>query len=50
MKNRVENEPEKLDLSLFFKKLLYELNKVVCSLDSICFDSPQLGIQGKQTV
>ena len=44
------NEPGKLDLSLFFKKLLYELNKVVCSLDSICFDSPQLGIQGKQTV
>ena len=44
--NLAENEPGKLaaDLFLLFKKALYEVKQVVCSLVSIFFDSPQLDI------
>ena len=34
-----------LDLVLFSKKDFYEVKELVCSLVSIYFDSPQLGVQ-----
>ena len=37
------------DLSLFFENPNMRQMQVVCSLVSIFFDSPQLGIQQKQT-
>ena len=43
-KNHVENELGRLvlDVSLFFKKVLYEVKQVTCSLVSIYIDSLQL--------
>ena len=51
--NLAENEARRLvpDLFLFFRKALYEAKtKLTCSLVSIYFESPQLGIQYQQVV
>ena len=46
-KSHRENETARLvpGLFLLFEKALFEIKKVVCSLVSIYFNSPQLGIQ-----
>ena len=46
-KHHAENEAGILGLDLFlvFKKALNEVKQAVCSLVSIHFDSPKLGIQ-----
>ena len=51
-KIHAENEAERLvpDLFLVFKKALYDVKKIVCSLVSITFDSPQLDKQLKQNI
>ena len=45
--NYAENEAEKPvpGRFLFFKKALYKLKQVVCTLISLYFDSPQISIQ-----
>ena len=46
-KNQVENESGRLapDLFLFFKKGLNKEKNVICSLDSVYVNIPQLAIQ-----
>ena len=47
IKNRVEYKAERLvpDLFLFLIMLYMRQNQMLCSLFSISFDSPQLGVQ-----